>query len=323
MVSKKSWGALSTLVALFLIGFAVYKLNADNPKIPQALLAEFTEELRVKGFDVASISYLAEDNEISVQTADDEEFIKKDIEHFVEVELEKKELDDVLVSVETFDFEKSYKQIEWMSASSKIDKQLKKESDEYTGVAIDFHPEPLKYILKSSYTKSNYDGADLERWVQLTKNVIESNNLPDLLKEGETYEIRIIGKDKKILLSNSFEIKERVKEITINYWNKEKSEQVQDPAIINLFVSTSNTSERLDEVIRTEPLLRYEYTNEDNKAKSFHLWLSQDNKGYVQSLLPGENTDTYELSGPSAEVLKSNLLEINENLVLPVKIEFE
>jgi hypothetical protein len=39
--------------------------------------------------------------------------------------------------------------------------------------------------------------------------------------------------------------------------------------------------------------------------------------------LPGEDTDTYELSESSTEVLKSILLEINEKLVLPVKIEFE
>jgi hypothetical protein len=323
MVNKKKWTVLSSLVALLLIGLAVYKINEEKPKIPQAYFVELTEELRTKGINVGSISYLSENNEISVQIAEDEESIKKDIKQYVEAELEKKELDDVLVSVDTFDFEKSYKQSKWLSVSSEIDEQLKKQSDEYTGVAVDFHPKPVKYILKSSFTKSNYDGAELERWIQLTNEIIESNDLPDLLKEGESYEIRARGKDKKILLSNSFEMKPRVKDITIQFWSQAEDEHIEDPEAINSFVSASHTAEKLDKVIETEPLLRYEYTNEDNKMKSYHLWLSQDNTGYIQSLLPGEDTNTYELSGPSSLVLKSALHGINENLELPVKIEFE
>jgi hypothetical protein len=323
MVSKESWTVLSSLVALLLIGLAVYKMNAEKPKISQAFFTELTEELRAKGFDVASMSYLPENNEISVQIAEDEESIKKDIEQYVESELEKKELDEVLVSVDTFDFEESYKQSKWLSASSEIDEQLKKESDDYTGLAVDFHPKPVKYILKSSFTKSNYDGAELERWIQLTNEIIESNDLPDLLKEGESYEIRARGKDKKILLSNSFEMKPRVNDITIQFWNQAEDEHIEDPEAINSFVNASYTAEKLDKVIKTEPLLRYEYTNEDNKMKSYHLWLSQDNTGYIQSLLPGEDTNTYELSGPSSVVLKSTLNGINENLELPVIIKFE
>jgi hypothetical protein len=323
MVSKKSWTVFSSLVALLLIGLAVYKMNAEKPKLAEAFFTELTEELRTKGIDVASMSYLPESNEISVQIAEDEESIKKDIKQYVESELEKKELDEMLVSVDTFDFEKSYKQSKWLSASSEIDEQLRKESDEYSGLAVDFHPKPVKYILKSSFTKSNYDGAELERWIQLTNEIIESNDLPDLLKEGESYEIRIRGKDKKILLSNSFEMKPRVRDITIQLWNQSEDEHIEDPEAINSFVSASHTAKKLDKVIKTEPLLRYEYTNEENKMKSYHLWLSKDNTGYIQSLLPGEDTNTYELSGPSSVVLKSALLGINENLELPVKIEFE
>lgn len=323
MVSKKKLTVLSSLVALLVIGLTVYKINEEKPTISQAYFTELTEELRAKGVNVGSISYLPENKEISVQIAEDEESIKKDAKRYVEAELEKKELDEVLVSVDTFDFEKSYSQSKWLSASSEIDKQLKKESDEYTGVAVDFHPKPIKYILKSSFTKSNYDGAKLERWVQLTKDIIESNDLPDLLKEGESYEIRIRGKDKKILLSNSFKMNPRAKDITIQFWNQAEDEHIEDPEAINSFVIASHTAEKLDKVIKTEPLLRYEYTNEDNKMKSYHLWLSQDNKGYIQSLLPGEDTDTYELSGPSSVALKSALHEINGNLELPVKIEFE
>jgi hypothetical protein len=324
MVSKKKqWSFLTSLVVLFLIGLAVYKLNADKPIIPQKILAEFTEELRAKGFDVASISYLPENNEINIQITEDDENSEKDIKLYVKTELEKNKLDDVLVSVGTFDFEKSYIHSKWLSASSEIDERLKKESDEYAGIAVDFHPKPVKYILKSSYSKSNYDGADLEHWVQLTNNVIKSKNLPELLKEGEAYEIRVRGKDKKVLESKSFEIQARVKEITIKYWNKMKEDQVQDQALIHSFVNASNTSKILNEVVKTEPLLRYEYTNGDKMVKTYHLWLSQDNKGYIQSLLPAEDTYTYKLNGASAEALKVTLQEMNENLELPVKIEFE
>jgi hypothetical protein len=324
MVSKKKqWSFLTSLVVLFLIGLAVYKLNADKPIIPQKILAEFTEELRAKGFDVASISYLPENNEINIQITEDDENSEKDIKLYVKTELEKNKLDDVLVSVSTFDFEKSYIHSKWLSASSEIDERLKKESDEYAGIAVDFHPKPVKYILKSSYSKSNYDGADLEHWVQLTNNVIKSKNLPELLKEGESYVIRVRGKDKKGLESKSFEIQARVKEITIKYWNKMKEDQVQDQALIHSFVNASNTSKILNEVVKTEPLLRYEYTNGDKMVKTYHLWLSQDNKGYIQSLLPAEDTYTYKLNGASAEALKVTLQEMNENLELPVKIEFE
>ncbi|MEL3971912.1 hypothetical protein AAEO50_06455 [Rossellomorea oryzaecorticis] len=322
-MSKKKLTVLSSLAALLLIGFTVYKINEEKPKISQAYFTELTEELRAKGVNVGSISYLPENNEISVQIAEDDESIMKDTKQYVEAELEKKELDEVLVSVDNFDFEKSYHQSKWLSASSEIDEQLKKESDEYTGVAVDFHPNPIKYILKSSFTKSNYDGAELERWIRLTNDIIESNDLPNLLKEGESYKIRIRGKDKKILLSNSFEMKPWVKDITIRFWNQAEDEHIEDREAINSFVSASHTVEKLDKVIKTEPLLRYEYTNEDRKMKSYHLWLSKDNKGYIQSLLPGEDTDTYKLSGPSSAVLKSVLHGINEKLELPVKIEFE
>lgn len=58
--------------------------------------------------------------------------------------------DDAIQPIAADDFQKR-----WMDVTLEIDDTLKNSSVEYTGVAIDFSPEPIKIILKTSFEKSN------------------------------------------------------------------------------------------------------------------------------------------------------------------------
>ncbi|WP_175989463.1 hypothetical protein [Bacillus sp. Marseille-Q1617] len=111
--------------------------------------------------------------------------------------------------------------------------------------------------------------------------------------------------------------------VSISFWKDSYEMTYEKPQAVNTFVSASERARKMEKVITTEPLLRYEYISTDNKVKNYHLWLSQDQKGYIQSLLPGEDTNTYELSGQSVEKLKDFLHETHKNRELPEKIEFE
>jgi hypothetical protein len=92
-----------------------------------------------------------------------------------------------------------------MLVASKIDKKLKMTNDQYTGIAIDFNPEPIRYFLKTSIQESNlYTDDSLNEMINLANEIIKSSNLPSLLKENETYEIIVKGKNKQELIRKAF-----------------------------------------------------------------------------------------------------------------------
>ncbi|WP_026560593.1 hypothetical protein [Bacillus sp. J37] len=101
--------------------------------------------------------------------------------------------------VATDDYQKK-----WMDVTQEIDNTLK-DNNEYTGIAIDFNPEPIKLILKTSLKKTNGMGDDhLNELMSIANESITSNNLPALLEENETYEIVIIGKNREEITRGTF-----------------------------------------------------------------------------------------------------------------------
>ncbi|WP_226530252.1 hypothetical protein [Metabacillus niabensis] len=107
--------------------------------------------------------------------------------------------EDAIQPVPPYDYQKK-----WMDVTQEIDDTLKNNS-EYTGIAIDFSPEPIKIIVKTSFEKTNVMGDDhLNELISIANESITSNNLPALLKENETYEIIIIGNNKEEITRATF-----------------------------------------------------------------------------------------------------------------------
>ncbi|MCV9884347.1 hypothetical protein [Metabacillus halosaccharovorans] len=107
--------------------------------------------------------------------------------------------EDAIKPVATDDYQKK-----WMDVTQEIDDTLK-DNSEYTGIAIDFSPEPIKLILKTSFEKTNVMGNDhLNELISIANESITSNNLPASLKENETYKIIVTGKNKEEIARGTF-----------------------------------------------------------------------------------------------------------------------
>ncbi|MBU7592869.1 hypothetical protein [Metabacillus halosaccharovorans] len=107
--------------------------------------------------------------------------------------------EDAIKPIATDDFQKK-----WMDVTLEIDDTLK-DSSEYKGIAIDFSPEPIKIILKTSFDKTHIMGDDhLNELISIANESITSKNLPASLKENQTYEIIVIGKNREEITRGTF-----------------------------------------------------------------------------------------------------------------------
>lgn len=101
--------------------------------------------------------------------------------------------------IATDDFQKK-----WMDVTLEIDDTLK-DSSEYKGIAIDFSPEPIKIILKTSFDTTHImDDDHLNELISIANESITSKNLPASLKENQTYEIIVIGKNREEITRGTF-----------------------------------------------------------------------------------------------------------------------
>jgi|GEM_PF-5191232 len=90
----------------------------------------------------------------------------------------------------------------WMYVIPQIDDSLKNSSSDYTGIAIDFNPQPIKIILKNSFQKPKINDENiLNELINLANKNIKSNNLP---ASNETYEIIVIGRNKEEITREIF-----------------------------------------------------------------------------------------------------------------------
>ncbi|NMH68175.1 hypothetical protein HF072_05220 [Bacillus sp. RO3] len=118
-----------------------------------------------------------------------------------------------------------------------------------------------------------------------------------------------------------------VKEIEVKKWIGKNvqadSEFIVKEETINHFVEATNGYEKLEKqnVIKTPPVLTYTIVLEDGEGRGYHLWLTKDGKGYIQSLIE-EDSLTYRLKEESVAALKKDMEEAGG--VEPTgEIEFE
>ncbi|WP_043932984.1 hypothetical protein [Bacillus sp. EB01] len=113
-------------------------------------------------------------------------------------------LPDNLIGTNT-NFKGENPELKWFQGASAIDQEFKKTSEHYRGIAVDKNPKPFKYLIKTNIEDT--DPAAEEAALKLADraaDVIESLQLPSFLKEGETYEIIVLGKYNEELLRKEF-----------------------------------------------------------------------------------------------------------------------
>lgn len=118
--------------------------------------------------------------------------------------------------------------------------------------------------------------------------------------------------------------------VSLNYWEKEgtqqphKEEYLYDASEMNLFVEAVNSAVELDEpkIITTKPLLSFSILLEKEEDRNFHLWVTDEGEGFLQSLAPAKN-ETLKLEESTVEPLKDYLASKEELELIGSDIEFE
>ncbi|MCA0992144.1 hypothetical protein [Pseudalkalibacillus hwajinpoensis] len=120
---------------------------------------------------------------------------------------------------------------------------------------------------------------------------------------------------------------ENVEKVKASSWigNEKQSEEVafKKKEEVDVFVGATNNAKELDDqkVIKTPPVLTYDLIIEGSNNKAFQLWITEDGKGFIQSLLP-EDSLTYRLDEDSVKDV-TNILNKQVNVTLIPRIEFE
>ncbi|WP_028782434.1 hypothetical protein [Thalassobacillus devorans] len=209
-MKKRNWVIFGVLAVALLGGSIFYTeiLGAKGEKGKQLDFSDASEQLSKKGYKILAISYgPAVEADVKVEVSDavsDKTDAEEEITKIMKNELEEQGYIDGTVKVEFKNLEKMKKEQQWFSVVPEIDKQLKRVSDHYDGIAIDVNPKPIVYILKTTYADENFNKKELKQWIKTGNEIITANNLPSTLEEGEVYGIVIRGADKEVLLSEIF-----------------------------------------------------------------------------------------------------------------------
>ncbi|MFG6115857.1 hypothetical protein ACGTN9_11745 [Halobacillus sp. MO56] len=208
---KKSHWLIFGVLAIVLLGGSIFYtgiLGAKGEKGKQLDFSTASEKLTEKGYDILAISYgPAEEADVRVEVSDavsDKTDAEEEITKLMKNELEKQGYTDGTVKVEFKNVDKVKKDQQWFSVVPAIDKKLKNVSDEYEGIAIDVNPKPIVYILKTTYTKADFDKKEIKQWIDTANEIITENDLLSTLEDGEAYGIVVRGADQEVLLSKRF-----------------------------------------------------------------------------------------------------------------------
>lgn len=123
---------------------------------------------------------------------------------------------------------------------------------------------------------------------------------------------------------------EKAKGVSLNYWETDESdakledEYLNEADVLAIFVKAVNTAEQLTEqkIIRTKPLLTMHFTMEDEEDWPYHLWVTDEGEGFLQSLQPLEN-QTFQLKKTAVKDLTEFLKSKEDVQILQGEIEFE
>lgn len=116
----------------------------------------------------------------------------------------------------------------------------------------------------------------------------------------------------------------------LDYWEKEGSEEMPEEEYIDensgleIFVNAVNTAEEMEghNVITTRPLLTMEIGVESEENRKYHLWVTEEGEGYLQSLHPHRSV-TFQMDKDSAEEIKDFIAAKEDVEILQGDIEFE
>ena len=123
---------------------------------------------------------------------------------------------------------------------------------------------------------------------------------------------------------------DNVKQVKLIYWEMEGEEQQEvlfkneNEDSINTFIDAINQAEELgkEKVITTKPLLSILMELDKDEDKNYHLWITIEGEGYIQSLLP-EKSATFRLDPTSVKELSELITEQEKAPLINESIEFE
>lgn len=123
---------------------------------------------------------------------------------------------------------------------------------------------------------------------------------------------------------------EDAEEVRLEYWEKEDSEEMPQEEYLDeengldIFVEAANSAEELEEgkIITTRPVLTMEFVMENEENRTYHLWVTEEGEGYLQSLHPQKNA-TFQMDKESAEDIKNFIASIEGVEILQGDIAFE
>ena len=123
---------------------------------------------------------------------------------------------------------------------------------------------------------------------------------------------------------------EEAENARLDYWEKEGSEEmpkeeyIDENSGLEVFVNAVNTAEQLEghNVITTRPLLTMEFMMESEENRKYHLWVTEEGEGFLQSLHPHKSV-TFQMDRDSAEEIKGFIESKEEVEILQGDIEFE
>ncbi|RLQ90135.1 hypothetical protein [Planomicrobium sp. Y74] len=123
---------------------------------------------------------------------------------------------------------------------------------------------------------------------------------------------------------------EEAENVRLDYWEKEDAEELIEQEYLDesngldIFAEAVNSAEEMEEgkIITTRPVLSMEFVMENDENRSYHLWVTEDGEGYLQSLHPHKNA-TLRMDEESVQEVKDFIAAKEDVKVVQGEIEFE
>ncbi|MFD1032535.1 hypothetical protein [Metaplanococcus flavidus] len=123
---------------------------------------------------------------------------------------------------------------------------------------------------------------------------------------------------------------EEAENMRMDYWENEGAEELIEQEYLDagngldIFADAVNSAEELEEgnIIATRPVLSMEFMMENEENRSYHLWVTEDGEGYLQSLHPHKNV-TLRMDNDSVQEVKEFIAAKDDVEMVQGEIQFE
>lgn len=123
---------------------------------------------------------------------------------------------------------------------------------------------------------------------------------------------------------------EEAESVRMDYWEKEDAEELIEQEYLDenngldIFADAVNSAEEMEKgsIITTRPVLSMEFMMENDENRSYHLWVTEEGEGYLQSLHPHKNA-TLRMDEESVQEVKDFIAAKDDAEVVQGEIEFE